>query len=202
MSLKEAFDELHFGPERTLNLRAERPTGQQAVARAEAWLRERQVAKAGEVLVITGRGSGSEDGVPVVREAIVRLLASLRRRNVVAEVREHTAGSFVVRLAPVRALFEAPRRRREPAPAAVADPDALTGLADETRALLRLLAAHALDALGVHPAGRVRGTNERFLQDEMVRQFAALSVAIPAGPDRELQLRAAARRALEEYEEL
>src|SRR5690348_18303996 len=81
--LHHAFDEARFGAERTLNLRASLPSPYHAVKRAEAWLRERQVARAGEVLVITGRGNQSFDNVSVVREAIVKLLASLRRRGVV-----------------------------------------------------------------------------------------------------------------------
>jgi hypothetical protein len=202
VSLQRAFDEARFGPDRTLNLRAHLPTARQAVVRAEAWLRERQVAKAGEVLVITGRGNGSDGGVPVVREAVARLLASLRRRNVVADVREHTPGSFVVRLAPVHALFEAPARRREPARRAVPDPEALAGLAPDTRARLRELAVQSINALGVQATERTHGAAEAFVRDEMLRQFAALSPAAGDGGDRELRLRAAIERALEEYEEL
>ena len=65
--LHRALDEARFGAERTLNLRALRPTVKAAEARAESWLRERQVARAGEVLIITGRGAQSWDGVSVVR---------------------------------------------------------------------------------------------------------------------------------------
>ena len=104
MSIERAFDEGRFGAERTLNLREGLPTGARAAARAEAWLREKQVARAGEVLIVTGRGAGSEGGVPVVREAVQRVLAMLRRGNVVREWREHTAGSFVVVLALLYAL--------------------------------------------------------------------------------------------------
>lgn len=197
-SLQQAFDELRFGPERTLNLRAQSPTAEQAAERAEAWLRERQVARAGDVLVITGRGKGSEGGVSVVREAVLRRLASLRRRNVVAAVVEHTPGSFVVSLAPVRALFEAPKRRGETAPRPRRDPEALAGLAPETRELLRALALRTIEALGAAAAAdRV----ERLVHDEMLRQFAVLGAAVPEGPTREEGLRAAIARALEEYEE-
>jgi hypothetical protein len=96
--LPQAFDAVTFGPERTLNLRAHLPTRAEALARCEAWLREKQIAGADEVLVITGRGANSVDGVSVVRQAITQLLASLRRRHVLAGFREHTAGSFVVEL--------------------------------------------------------------------------------------------------------
>ena len=39
------------------------------------------------------------------------------------------------------------------------------------------------------------------MTDEMVRQFAALSPALPDGADRELQLRSAIRLALAELED-
>ena len=42
--LQQAFDELHFGPSKTLNLRDLLPTADQATTRAESWLRERQDA--------------------------------------------------------------------------------------------------------------------------------------------------------------
>ena len=194
LALQRAFDEARFGGERTLNLRDRLPTAEQAAEHAERWLRERQVLGGGEVLLITGRGKGSEGGVSVVREAVLRRLASLRRRNVVAEVQEHTPGSFVIVLAPMSALFEAPKRKREAMPAAP-DPAMLKGLSTESRTMLRRLALRALDALGVHAPPR------EFVQDEMVRQFAALAPAIPAGPDREARLRAAITRAMEELDE-
>ena len=111
--LKQAFDEARFGSQRTLNLRESLPTAEQAATRAESWLRQSQMARAGEVLIITGRGRGSDGGVSVVREAINALLHVLRRRGVVREFREHTAGSFVVTLAPIAELWEAPRRKRD-----------------------------------------------------------------------------------------
>ena len=110
-SLRQAFDEIEFGPSHTINLREGLPTAAQAVARCEAWLRERQMARAGEVLVITGAGRGSVDGVPVIREAVRKLLTALSRRGVVHAVREHSPGSYAVRLAPITALFDGGRRR-------------------------------------------------------------------------------------------
>ena len=192
--LKAACDEVRCGAGRTHNLRAMMPTGEQAAERVEAWLREKQVARAGEVLVITGRGKGSEGGRPVVRAAVVQRLASLRRRNVVKEVLEHTEGSFIVTLAPVSALLEAPRRRREP-PAPVPTPVTLDGLEPRTRELLRALAEHALDALGVHERAPA------FVEDEMVRQFQRLAPSAGEGPDREHRLRDAIRAALDEVDE-
>ena len=192
-SLRKAFDELTFGPARTLNLRASRPTASEATTRAEAWLRERQAAKAGEVLVITGRGNGSVDGVSVVREALLRLFPSLRRRGVISGIQEHTPGSFVVTLAPMSDLFDAPRRRREKTPPLQPDPPSLAALDAETRALLRRLAMASLTTLGAR-------VPEKFVESEMLRQFAALSLAVETGADREAQLRAAIVRAIEEHE--
>jgi len=165
----------------------------QAADRATAWLRERQAAKAGEVLVITGRGRGSFDGVPAVREALVRLLPILRRAGVISAAREHTAGSFVVTLAPLQALVDAPRRRRRTPAAAAPDPQSLEGLDPSTRALLRRLAVSALAALGMHDAP------DAFIADEMIRQFTTLAAAVPQAEDREAALRAVLERALEEY---
>ena len=194
--LWQAFDEARFGRERTLNLRASLPTADEAARRAEAWLRQQQLTQRGDVLVITGRGKGSHDGVSVVREAVIRLLHVLKRKGVVAGHQEHTPGSFVVTLAPVHAVLEAPRRnaRRTPPTPAPAAPPSLDALAPETRDLLRDLAARALDHLGVHD-------REPFLEGEMLRQFGLLAAGVPPkGLDRERRLREAIRRAMEEYD--
>jgi hypothetical protein len=195
--LWQAFDEARFGSERTLNLRASLPTPDEATRRAEAWLRQQQIAQTGDVLVITGRGKGSAEGVSVVREAVIRLLHSLKRKGVVASHVEHNPGSFVVTLAPMHELLEAPRRLRDtrsertsPSPAS---PPSLDALDPETRDLLRDLAERALDHLGVHDRGP-------FLDGEMLRQFSVLAAAIPNGVDRERQLREAIRRAMEAYD--
>src|SRR5690242_6933186 len=102
---KQAFDEARFGPQRTLNLRESLPTAEQAIKRTDSWLRQAQVARAGEVLIITGRGRGSEGGVSVVRESVNSQLHVLRRRGVVRAFQEHTPGSFVVTLAPISELW-------------------------------------------------------------------------------------------------
>ena len=198
IALHRAFDQARFGPARTLDLRASFPTAARAVARAEPWLRERQMAKVGEVLVITGRGRGSPGGVGVVREAVRNLLGLLKRRGVVAAVAEHTAGSFVVTLAPIRALFETARRSRGPsvrtAPADVAE---LGALAPATCADLRWLAERSLESLGAP-------RTDRFVRDEMLRQFSVLASAIaPSEPDREGRLQSligAARDAFDDLE--
>lgn len=191
--IQKAFDEIRFGPSRTLNLRESLPTGDQARARAESWIRTKQVERAGELLVITGRGKGSNDGVAVVRKAILALFPSLRRRNVITKWEEHTAGSFVVTLAPVSAMFEAPGRRREknvPAPI----PESLSALSPETLKLLRDLASASLMMLGVHGS-------DQFIESEMTSKFSKLTAAIADAEDPEVELRAAIRHALDELDE-
>src|SRR5881392_2488714 len=128
-SVWRAFDEAEFGPKNTLNLRESLPTAADARHRAEAWLRERQISRASEVLLITGRGNQSPGGVSAVRAAIVALLPSLRRRGVVSEWREHSPGSFVIKLGSISSLLDAPRRKRDRAAApAPVDPKSLAEL--------------------------------------------------------------------------
>ncbi len=196
MRLQTAFDEARFGPSRTLNLRESLPTVDQAVARAESWLRERQMARAGEVLVITGRGNASPGGVSAVREAVYKLLGSLRRRGVLTAVEEHTAGSFVVRLAPVSKLFEAPQSKRHPVQPLPPDPRALAALDQGTRRLLRTLAERTLDALAM------RAPLPSIVAAEMETQFAHLSAGLGDATDREAALRAAIQRAIDELDDL
>ena len=191
-SVWNALDEARFGNERTLNLRGTLPTAQEAVARADQWLRLQQSRQGGEVLIITGRGNQSPDGVSVVRAAIVRLLSSLKRQGVVASVEENTPGSFIVGLAPMRALLEAPRRQRGkdvPRPTVVT----LPGIDPDTHQLLERLARCALGRLGVRDA-------EKYLDDEMRRQFSLIIAQLPGSVRRDEHLRAAIERALAEYE--
>lgn len=191
--IRQAFDELRFGDGRTLNLRQWLPSGDEARAWVERWLRTKQVERAGDVLVITGRGNNSEGGTPVVRQAVLALFPSLRRRHVIETWHEHTPGSFVVTLAPVHALFEVPKRRREPASTPVA-PASLSALEPETLALLRRLATASLAILGVHEA-------DRFLESEMLAQFTALTASVDEYDDRDAALRTAIRNALDELDE-
>lgn len=194
--IDRAFDEIRFGVLRTLDLRATLPTGEEAARRTEAWLRERQVSIGGEVLVITGRGRGSHGGVPVIREAVRKLLTALSRKGVVGGVAEHTAGSYVVTLAPVRALFEAGRRSRNSPPETVRrDATELLGLSRETRDALRRLAVRALESLGAPTA-------EAYVKDEMLRQFSVLAEAVPTGgPDGESRLRVVIAAALDAFDD-
>jgi hypothetical protein len=190
----KAFDELRFGRENTLDLRSRLPTATEATGRAEAFLRERQMASASEVLVITGRGKQSVGGAAIVRPAVERTLARLRRSGVVARWQEHTPGSFVVMPAPIHALFEVPRRHGESTDATTVDPAVFAGLDESTRHALHQLAIRSLQALGV-PAG------ESFVRDEMQRHYTVLCGSLRPSPDREANLRAAARRALDELDE-
>jgi hypothetical protein len=193
-SLRQAFDEVRFGDRRTLNLRESQPTAQDATARTEAWLRQQQVDRAEEVLIITGRGNQSEGGVSVVREAVIRLLHVLKRRGVIKGHEEHTPGSFVVTLAPVSALWESARRNggRGVAPPP-RTPPSLDELDEESRVMLRNLAERALEGLGI------KDTQE-FMQGEMLRQFSAIAATVRDAPDRDASLRAALRTALDQHE--
>lgn len=195
--VRQALDEARFGSRRTLNLRDSLPRAAEAAGRTDAWLREQQVAAAGEVLVITGRGNHSDGGVSPVRESVLRLLHALRRRGVVAGHVEHTPGSFVVQLASMQALIDAPRRSREkiPAPRPPAPPS-LDALSHETRTLLRNLTERVLESLGVQD-------KDPFMAGEMLRQFGVLSSSISrdvTAADREPALQRAIRRALDDYE--
>lgn len=192
--VRNAFDEVRFGSQRTLNLRESLPTPDAASARAEAWLRQQQVDRAIEVLIITGRGNQSEGGVSPVRETVLRLLHVLRRRGVVSGHAEHTPGSFIVRLAPVSALWEAPRRKGGRGVETLsATPPSLAALDDGTKALLRTLAERTLDTLGVKEP-------ERFVESEMLKQFGVIAKAVGSAPGREDRLRAAIRNALDQQE--
>ena len=91
-SVWKAFDEAEFGTKNILNLRESLPSAADARHRAEAWLRERQVSRSSEVLLITGRGNQSPDGISTVRAAIVALLPALRRRCLMARLRHGLSG--------------------------------------------------------------------------------------------------------------
>ena len=160
--------------------------------RADAWLREQQVRGSKEVLIITGRGSQSAGGVPVIRPAIEKLLFALRRRGVVASHREHNPGAFAVELAPLRSLFEAPKRRRDHTKSRPADFE-LAGLSRETTILLRDLAERSLSALGVVPT-------DSGIVDEMHRHLRAIAPGLSGRERMEEQLRAALRATLAEYD--
>lgn len=187
-----ALDEAAFGSERTLNLRESLPSAIEARTRAESWLRGRQVTKAEEVLIITGRGNQSHGGVGVIRQEILELMPSLRRRGIVESWREHSPGSIIVKLAPTSALFSAARRRRDTHSAGTSSgPDPIAGLERETLSLLRQLAITNLDTLGVD-------NDEAFVRAEMEKVFSILSAAIPDAQRSEESLRASIRNVINE----
>ena len=191
----KAFDEAEFGTKNSLNLRDSLPSAADATFRTEAWLRERQVSGAKEVLIITGRGNQSPDGVSLVRKAVLNLLPALHRRGVVSEWREHSPGSLVVRLYPISALLNSPRRKRDrDAGPATVDPRALSALDKTTLSLLRSLAMRSLDSLGVRDP-------EKFIEAEMLDKFNSLAASIPSGEGSEARLQKAIATALEQLDE-
>ena len=191
--LQQAFDEVRFGASRTLNLRTSLPTASEAAQRVENWLRQHQALKSDEVLIITGRGNNSEGGVSVVREAAIRVFHDMRRRSVIKDFTEHTAGSFVVSLASMSAAASAAKAREGAPLPPPTSPPTLGSLSQTTRHELRVLAERSLDALGVHERGP-------FLEDEMLRLFGTLAGRIAPGDDREVALRRAIAAAMSDYD--
>lgn len=190
-SVWKAFDEAQFGQKNTLNLRESLPTAADARFRTEAWLRERQVSRAGEVLVITGRGNQSPNGISPVREAIVSLLPLLRRRGIVSEWREHSPGSFVVKLGSITSLLDAPHRKRdEKSTSKPSNPKSLEGLESSTLLLLRRLAVRSLESLGIREPAP-------FVEAEMLSKFNSLAGGVTPGPEGEARLRDAISAALD-----
>jgi len=194
-NLWRAFDEAQFSASNTLNLRESVPTVDDARFRAEQWLRERQVSRAGKVLLITGRGNNSPDGISPVREGVRKLFPLLRRKGVVTEWKEHSPGAFVVSLAPISTLLDAPRRRRDRNSAAtMVTPASIQALEPATIVLLRKLAQRSLEVLGAR-------VTDNFLEAEMLSKFSALAAGIQPGRDGELRLREAMIDALEELDD-
>lgn len=191
----KALDEAEFGQKNILNLRESLPTAADARFRAEAWLRERQVGGASDVLIVTGRGNQSPNGVSAVREAVMALLPSLRRRGVVSEWKEHSPGSVVVKLASISSLLNAPRRKRERGSKTPAtNPESLRALDSSTLALLRTLAIRSLESLGVRDP-------EKFIEAEMLSKFDSLAAGITPGAEGEARLRDAIASAIEQLDE-
>ncbi len=195
-ALYRAFDEAQFGDARTLNVRDGLPTGAEAAARTDAWLRLKQVEGAREVLVITGRGTHSVSALPVIKTHVARRIAALRRAGIVASVSEHTPGSFVVRLSPMSSMLAAPERSssrsRETQTAPL--PRSIAGLTPATQRIVRDLAERTLASLGV------RNSTSSIITEEMERQTTLLTRSMPRDADRESWIRRAALRVLNDLE--
>lgn len=189
----KAFDEAQFGPRNILNLRETLPSVADACFRTEAWLRERQMSGATEVLLITGRGNQSPGGISAVREAILGLMPTLRRRGVVAKWREHSPGSFVIGLGSMSSLLEAPRRKRDRGVEKPADPEALAALEGTTLTLLRQLAIRSLESLGIRET-------EKFVEEEMLEKFNSLARGLDSEPISEAKMREAISIALDQLD--
>lgn len=173
-------DDSRFGPARRLDLRQVLATdGADASHHAERWLRERQAAKAGDVLVLVGRGSSPVTSAPdEARRTIEALLRTLRRAGVIEHVRPVHESGFVVRLAPLRALFNAPARSRgrwSPGDARRSVlPDVLPDvLPEDARADLRRIAELSLLEVGVR-------VTPALVDAEMRRILTRLSPAVAA----------------------
>lgn len=196
--LQHALDELRFGRSGTLNLRASLPTGAEAAKRAERWLRMKQAEGAREVLIVTGRGNHSFARVPVVREAVRRLLAYLSTRGVVEHHSEHSPGSFAVRLLPMTGAVKPRDTQAASVAAPIVSPPTLDGLSPDTRDQLRVLASGTLQALGI------RDPSSQFVQDEMERQCVQLAAALPPAAttaEHEASLQLAIARAIERLDD-
>ena len=159
----------------------------------------KQADGAREVLVVTGRGNQSFAGVPVVREAVRRLLGLLSTRGVVEDHSEHSPGSFAVRLVPVGAAAARRPVTTTDATEPVVAPPTLEGLTEATRDRLRVLAMSTLHALGV------RDPSPQFIRDEMLRQCGQLAASITSATvsadDRERLLQSAIARAIERLDD-
>jgi hypothetical protein len=196
-ALYRAFDEAQFGDARTLNVRDGLPTGAEAAARTDAWLRLKQVEGVREVLVITGRGTHSISALPVIKTHVARRIAALRRAGVVASVSEHTPGSYVVRLSPMSSMLAASERsssRSGEERKGQKLPQSIASLTPATQRLVRDLAERTLVSLGV------RNTSSSIINDEMERQTALLTRSMPRDADRENWIRRAALRVLNDLE--
>ena len=189
-ALWNALDDVSFGADRTLNLRESLPTAAEARARTEAWLRGRQAQGTGDVLIITGRGNQSIGGTGVIRQEVLAMLPSLRRKGVVESWREHSPGSIVVTPASLSTLINVGKRRRDAEPQQ-RTPQSITGLERQTADLLRQLALMNLESLGIV-------ATDAFIEQEMARTFSTLTTSVIDSPDRETAMRMAIQRAIEE----
>ncbi len=196
-NLLRAFDETEFGPARTLNLRESLPTAAEARFRAENWLRQRQASGTEELLIVTGRGKGSPDGIPVIKAEILALLHALRRQGVVTSWSEHSQGAIIVKPASMKELLSAPRRHRDSkrekqnSHSELQPTIVFPGLSAETTKALRELAELSLNELGIQDTAGL-------IETEMTRKLSLLVRSLPESGDRERALQAVIIRAIEE----
>jgi hypothetical protein len=109
--------------------------------------------------------------------------------------REHSPGSFVVKLGSISALLDAPRRKRErKSSTATTNPKSLEGLESATLSLLRRLAVRSIESLGVRDP-------TKYIEAEMLSKFNALAGGITPGLEGEARLRDAIADALEHLDE-
>jgi hypothetical protein len=114
---------------------------------------------------------------------------------VVSEWREHSPGSFVVKLASISSLLDAPRRKRDRTPIApTINPESLKDLEQSTLVLLRRLAIRTLESLGIREP-------DKFVEAEMLSKFHSLAGGINPGEQGEARLRGAIKSALDELDE-
>jgi hypothetical protein len=114
---------------------------------------------------------------------------------VVAEWGEHSPGSFVVKLASIGTLLDAPRRKRDRAvPSEPQPPRPLSGLEPATVELLRQLSVRSLESLGVKDP-------RNFVEAEMLAKFNLLAAGVAPGVESEERLRRAIAAALEQLDD-
>jgi len=97
----------------------------------------------------------------------------------------------------VTTLLGAPKRNRErehdSGETLIATPESLAALEPETLTQLRRLAVLSIQSLGVDDSGP-------FVEAEMQRMFATLTITLPVSTDREGTLQRAIKSAIEELE--
>lgn len=162
------------------------------------WLRQRHALASEPVLIVTGRGKGSPDGIPVIKESVIAVLHRLRRQGVVRSWREQTEGALVVELGSMNDMLTAPPRHRDSKrekkqPNSPSSSPYFSGLQPETVALLRRLAERAIFDLGIRDA-------EGLVEPEMAQKLSVLVRGLPETGDREAALRAVIIRAIEELD--
>lgn len=163
------------GPARTLDLSA---SVDDPAAATEAWLRDRQIAAAGTVMIVCRALRGSASAA--VRQRVARL----QRQGVVRTHRTVGDTTLFVDLAPVAAMLSStPRSRHRTRIPAASSIRAIRALDPETSQALEALAVATIHELGVE-------CRDDVLLMEMRRHHAILNSGIPASePERARRLR-------------